>query len=248
VTANKSNANPSTANPSMANPSTAIPVVTIDGPSGSGKGTVSRAVAKALGWSLLDSGALYRLVALAGRQAGVPLDDAPALARLAEGFDIRFDAGPQGEEIVRLAGRDVTRDIRTEEAGNDASKVAALPAVRTALLQRQRRFAVPPGLVADGRDMGTVVFPAAQVKIFLTASPAERAQRRHKQLKEKGVTATLAALSLEIAERDKRDITRSASPLVASADAVLLDTTGMSIDAVVERVLSVARERLALGV
>jgi cytidylate kinase len=221
------------------------PVLTIDGPSGSGKGTVSRAVAKALGWHLLDSGALYRLVALAARRVGVPLDDAAALANVAERFDIGFESGPAGEEIVRLEGQDVTRDIRTEEAGSDASKVASLPQVRAVLLERQRRFAVPPGLVADGRDMGTVVFPRAPVKIFLTASPEERALRRHKQLKEKGVAATLAALSLEIAERDRRDITRSVSPLIASADAVLLDTTGMSIDAVVERVLGVVRGRLA---
>jgi len=227
---------------------TALPVLTIDGPSGSGKGTVSRAVAKALGWRLLDSGALYRLVALGACRAGIALDDAPAISNLAEHIDMRFGSGEGGEEIVWLGGRDVTRDIRTEEAGNDASKVAAIPAVRAALLERQRRFAVPPGLVADGRDMGTVVFPLAQVKIFLTASPAERAQRRHKQLKEKGVTATLAALSLEIAERDRRDITRSASPLVASADAVLLDTTGMPVDAVVERVLGIARGRLWPGV
>jgi cytidylate kinase len=224
---------------------TDVPILTIDGPSGSGKGTISRAAASALGWGLLDSGALYRLVALAGRQAGVSLDDAPGLSKLAAAFDIRFGSDPAGGEIVWLEGQEVTRDIRTEGAGNDASKVAALPAVRAALLERQRRFAVPPGLVADGRDMGTVVFPEAQVKIFLTASPAERALRRHKQLKEKGVAATLAALSLEIAERDQRDITRSASPLVASADAVLLDTTGMSVDAVVERVLGVARGRLS---
>jgi len=227
---------------------TALPVLTIDGPSGSGKGTVSRAVAKALGWRLLDSGALYRLVALGACRAGIALDDAPAISNLAEHIDMRFGSGEGGEEIVWLGGRDVTRDIRTEEAGNDASKVAAIPAVRAALLERQRRFAVPPGLVADGRDMGTVVFPLAQVKIFLTASPAERAQRRHKQLKEKGVTATLAALSLEIAERDRRDTTRSASPLVASADAILLDTTGMSVEAVVERVLGIARKRLSPGV
>jgi CMP/dCMP kinase len=222
-----------------------VPVLTIDGPSGSGKGTVSRAAAKALGWRLLDSGALYRLVALAGRRAAVGLDDAPRLSKFAQALDIRFGSGPAGEEIVWLEGRDVTRDIRTEEAGNDASRVAALPAVRTALLERQRRFALPPGLVADGRDMGTVVFPGARVKIFLTASPQERALRRHKQLKEKGVTANLAALSLEIAERDRRDMTRSASPLVASADAVLLDTTGMSVDAVVDRVLEIARGRLS---
>ena len=227
---------------------TEVPVLTIDGPSGSGKGTVSRAAARALGWHLLDSGALYRLVALAGRRAGVALDDEPGLGKLAAAFDTRFGSGAAGEEIVWLEGRDVTRDIRTEGAGNDASRVAAFPAVRAALLERQRGFAVPPGLVADGRDMGTVVFPGAPVKIFLTASPSERALRRHKQLKEKGVAATLAALSLEIAERDERDIKRSASPLVASADAVLLDTTGMSVDAVVGRVLEIVRGRLSLGV
>src|SRR5277367_5097296 len=222
-----------------------VHVMTIDGPSGSGKGTVSRAAAKALGWALLDSGALYRLVALAGRQAAISLGDGPSLARLAGEIDIRFGSGPSDEEIVWLGGRDVTGAIRTEQAGNDASKVAAFPPVRAALLERQRRFAQPPGLVADGRDMATVVFPEAEVKIFLTASAEERALRRHKQLKEKGVAANLAALSLEIAERDMRDSTRTASPLVASADAVLLDTTGMSVDAVVERVLAIARGRLS---
>ena len=218
-----------------------VAVITIDGPSGSGKGTISRAVAKRLGWALLDSGALYRLVALAARRASVSLDDAAALRGLAERFNIRFGSNESGEEVVWLDEEDVTRAIRTEGAGNDASKVAALAPVRAALLERQRRFAVPPGLVADGRDMGTVVFPRAKVKIFLTASPAERALRRYKQLKEKGVTANLAALSLEIAERDERDSTRSASPLVASADATMLDTTGMSVDDVVERVLRIAR-------
>jgi CMP/dCMP kinase len=225
-----------------------VPVITIDGPSGSGKGTVSRAAARALGWALLDSGALYRLVALAGRKAGIRLDDGAGLARLAASFDIRFGSGESGEEVVWLDGEQVTGAIRTEGAGNDASKVAALPVVRAALLERQRRFAIPPGLVADGRDMGTVVFPQAEVKIFLTASAAERAARRHKQLKEKGVAATLAALSLEIAERDLRDTNRAISPLVPSADAVLLDTTAMSVDAVVERVLEVARGRLSRGV
>jgi CMP/dCMP kinase len=218
-----------------------VPVITIDGPSGSGKGTISRAVARTLGWALLDSGALYRLVALAARRAAISLDDAGRLGSLAERFSIRFGSNESGEEVVWLDEQDVTRAIRTEEAGNDASKVAALAPVRAALLERQRRFAVPPGLVADGRDMGTVVFPQARCKIFLTASPVERAQRRYKQLKEKGVTANLAALSLEIAERDERDSTRSASPLVASADATMLDTTGMSVDDVVERVLRVAR-------
>ena len=219
--------------------------MTIDGPSGSGKGTVSRAAARALGWALLDSGALYRLVALAARKAGVSLDDGRRLARLAERFDIRFGSDAAGEEVVWLDGQEVTGAIRTEEAGNDASKVAALPLVRAALLERQRRFAVPPGLVADGRDMGTVVFPQAEVKIFLTASAAERAARRHKQLKEKGVAANLAALSLEIAERDRRDMNRAISPLVASADAVLLDTTGMSVDAGDRARLADGPERLS---
>ena len=218
-----------------------VPVITIDGPSGSGKGTISRAVARSLGWGLLDSGALYRLVALAARRAHVSLSDAAGLGRLAERFNIRFGSTQSGEEAVWLDGEDVTQAIRTEGAGNDASKVAVLAPVRAALLERQRRFAVSPGLVADGRDMGTVVFPHAKVKIFLTASPAERALRRYKQLKEKGVTANLAALSLEIAERDERDSTRSASPLVASADATMLDTTGMSVDDVIERVLRAAR-------
>jgi cytidylate kinase len=205
------------------------PIIAIDGPSGSGKGTVSRAVAAELGWRLLDSGALYRLVALAARKAGAALEDGPGLARLAERTDFRFGAAPAGGEMVWLDGADVTLAVRTETAGNDASKIAALPELRAALLQRQRDFAEPPGLVADGRDMGTVVFPTAEVKIFLTASAEE-----------------LAALSTEIAERDRRDTTRSASPLVASADAVLLDTTGMSVEAVVGRILEVARGRLQI--
>jgi cytidylate kinase len=222
-----------------------VQVMTIDGPSGSGKGTVSRAAARALGWALLDSGALYRLVALAARNSGVSLEDGPGLAALAEGLDLEFGSDSAGDEVVRLDGQEVTDAIRTEEAGNDASKVAAVAPVRAALLERQRRFAVPPGLVADGRDMGTVVFPQARLKIFLTASAAERALRRYKQLKEKGVAANLAALSLEIAERDRRDTNRAISPLIPSADAVLLDTTGMSVDEVVERVLGLARGRLS---
>src|SRR5271170_5082782 len=227
-------------------PSMHVPIITIDGPSGSGKCTVSRAVAKALGWGLLDSGALYRLTALAGRRASVSLSDGSALARLATQFDIRFGSTPSGDELVWLDGLEVSQIIRTEEAGRDASQVAALPAVRAALLERQRRFAIPPGLVADGRDMGTVVFPEAEVKIFLDASPDERASRRYKQLKEKGVAANLAALSLDIAERDRRDSMRAASPLVASADAVMMDTTGMSVDAVIGRVLNMARGRLLI--
>jgi CMP/dCMP kinase len=220
-----------------------VPVIAIDGPSGSGKGTVSRAVAQQLGWNLLDSGALYRLVALAGHQAGIELTDETALARLAEHLDLRFGSDAAGHEAIWLGGSEVTRAIRTENAGNDASKVAALAPVRRALLARQRRFAVAPGLVADGRDMGTVVFPHAGLKIYLNAHADERALRRYKQLKEKGLTANLAALSLEIAHRDRRDATRAVSPLVAGADAVLLDSTGMPIDAVVAQVVELARQR-----
>ena len=221
----------------------AVPVLTIDGPSGSGKGTISRSVARALNWRLLDSGALYRLVALAGRQAGVSLEDGAALARLAQTFDIRFGSDAAGEEIIHLAGQDVTRAIRTELAGNDASKVAALPQVRAALLQRQRLFAAPPGLVADGRDMGTVVFPAAPLKVFLTASPEERARRRHKQLKDKGSGVSLAALSREIAERDLRDSTRAVAPLRPAADAHVIDSTHLAIQGVVDQVLELGRSR-----
>ena len=218
-------------------------LITIDGPSGSGKGAVSRALAKALGFALLDSGAIYRLIALAGLKAGVSLTDGPALARLASRLNIRFGSTHDGSEQIWLDGEDVTQAIRTEEAGNDASKVAALIPVREALLGRQRRFAENTGLVADGRDMGTVVFPNAGLKIFLVADPSERARRRYKQLKEKGLPASLASLSQEIAERDRRDATRSVSPLVPSHDAVILDSTHLSVDAVVASVLSLAKER-----
>jgi cytidylate kinase len=220
-----------------------VPVLTIDGPSGSGKGTVARQVADRLGWHLLDSGALYRLVALAARNRSIPLDDESAVARIAQQLDVRFGADAAGEEQIWLAAEEVSAQIRTEQAGEGASKVAALPAVRTALMDRQRSFATPPGLVADGRDMGTVIFPAAQLKIFLTASPAERAQRRYKQLKDKGLDANLAALSLEIAERDRRDASRPIAPLRPADDAHVIDSTSMSIDAVVARVLELAAQR-----
>ena len=216
------------------------PVLTIDGPSGSGKGTISRRVASRLGWHLLDSGALYRLVALAGARAGLDPADEPGHAALAGRMRVRFGEDARGEEQIWLGepAEDVTRAIRTEEAGQGASRVAAWPSVRAALLQRQQDFAQPPGLVADGRDMGTVVFPQAPVKIFLTASAEERARRRHKQLNDKGSGASLAALSLEIAERDRRDSTRAVAPLKPAADAVILDSTGLSIEAVVERVMA----------
>ena len=214
-----------------------VPILTIDGPSGSGKGTISRAVARHLGWHLLDSGALYRLVALAGSLQGISPDDPEGHVRVAGAMDVVFGVSPDGGELVTLAGRDVTADIRSETAGQGASRVAAWPVVRMALLERQRAFAAPPGLVADGRDMGTVVFTQADLKIFLTASPDERALRRYKQLKDKGSGVSLAALSREIAERDLRDSTRAVAPLRPASDARVLDSTGLSIEAVVAQVL-----------
>jgi cytidylate kinase len=220
----------------------AVPIVTIDGPSSSGKGTISRLVAERVGWNLLDSGALYRLVALAGELRNVDAEDVGEHVSLARTMRVEFGSR-DGEERVLLDGQDITTRLRTETTGAGASRVAAWPAVRAALLDRQRAFATPPGLVADGRDMGTVIFPEARLKVFLTASAEERAQRRHKQLIEKGSAASLAALSREIAERDLRDSTRQVAPLRPAPDAHLLDSTGLSIEAVVERVISLGRER-----
>jgi CMP/dCMP kinase len=223
-------------------PNHSIPVITIDGPSGSGKGTVARRVAEHLGWHLLDSGALYRLVAYAAsRQQPSPVGEEEH-ARIALHLDARFGADPQGNELIWLEGEPVTAAIRTEQAGDGASRVAAMPAVRAALMDRQRAFLQPPGLVADGRDMGTVVFPTAPLKIFLTASADERARRRYNQLKDKGVGANLAALSLEIAERDRRDASRPVAPLRPAADAVTIDSTSLTVEAVVARVLTLFRE------
>jgi cytidylate kinase len=219
-----------------------IPIVTIDGPSSSGKGTISRIVAARVGWNLLDSGALYRLVALGGILRGLDPDDVEQHVAVARSMRVEFGSVNSGEERVLLDGKEVTGKIRTEEAGAGASRVAAWPAVRAALMERQRSFATPPGLVADGRDMGTVVFPGAPLKVFLTATAEERAQRRHKQLIGKGPAASLAALSREIAERDLRDSTRQVAPLKPAPDAHMLDSTGLSIEAVVERVLSLGRE------
>jgi cytidylate kinase len=222
---------------------TRVPVLTIDGPSGSGKGTISRRVAQRLGWALLDSGALYRLVAVSAMRAGLHADDVAGHAALAGAMTVRFDIRADGSEQILLDGEDVTAEVRGELAGGGASRVAAWGPVRSALLQRQRDFARAPGLVADGRDMGTVVFPEAPLKIFLTASAAERALRRYNQLKDKGSGVSLAALSREIAERDERDTQRALAPLKAADDAIVVDSTSLDIDEVVERVMRLAHDR-----
>jgi cytidylate kinase len=220
----------------------AVPVLTIDGPSGAGKGTVSRKVADALRWNLLDSGALYRLVGLAAFRRGVPLDSPADLARLVNDIDIAFSSTANGGERVTLDGVDVGADIRTEDCGELASRVAAVPAVRAALVDKQHGFRQPPGLVADGRDMGTVIFPDAPLKIFLTASARERARRRHKQLKQKGIDGTFCDLYDDIRRRDRRDEERGVAPLAPAPDAMLLDTTSMSIDEVVATVTRLAQK------
>ena len=214
-----------------------VPVITIDGPSGSGKGTVARLLASRLGWHLLDSGALYRALALAAIDAQVSFDDAEALAELAVALDLHFEDGAE-QTRVTLGGRNVDAQLREESTGEAASQVARHPAVRTALHERQAAFARPPGLVADGRDMGTVIFPAAPYKFFLTASAQARAQRRHKQLNDKGNSVSLAALAREIGERDRRDSERSTAPLKPAADAVIIDSTALDIDAVMAKLVA----------
>jgi cytidylate kinase len=209
-----------------------VPVITVDGPAASGKGTIAAGVAQSLAYHQLDSGSLYRLVALAALDAGVATDDEAKLASIADNLDVAFRSG----RIV-LQGRDVTDRIRAEDMGAAASRVAVHPSVRTALIGRQRAFRRPPGLVADGRDMGTVVFPDATLKVFLTASQEERAGRRYKQLIEKGIPVTIESLLRDIRERDARDAGRVTAPLAAAADAVILDTTGMTIAAAIQFVL-----------
>ena len=215
------------------------PVIAIDGPSASGKGTVAQLVARDLGFHYLDSGALYRLVALAALEAGLNLDDGLRVSDIALNINTKFNG-----ETVRIGSRDVTDAIRAESISGAASQVAALPGVRDALITRQRAFRRPPGLVADGRDMGSVVFPDATLKIFLTASPEERANRRHKQLMEKGIDASINTLLQDILDRDTRDTTRATAPLQKSVDAVEIDTTGMTIAAVVAQVLAQCRHAL----
>jgi len=214
-----------------------LKVITIDGPSGSGKGTIAGLLARQLGWRLLDSGALYRLLAFAARNHGIELSNEAALKTLGAHLDVQFFAEANGQRIV-LEGEEVTDLIRTEQVGDDASQVAALPCVREALLQRQRDFLQEQGLVADGRDMGTVVFPQAPLKVFLTAGAEERARRRFLQLKGKGEDVRLASLLDEIRARDARDTQRSASPLKPAVDALVLDSTELSIEQVLERILS----------
>ncbi len=226
----------------------AIPVITIDGPGGSGKGTIAGLLASRLGWNLLDSGALYRVLAFAAVNHGVSLTNAESLEMLAGHLDVQFVAVEDArEQHIILEGEEVTRALRTETVGAGASQVAAIPGVRAALLQRQRAFREAPGLVADGRDMGTVVFADAELKIYLTAGAEERAGRRHRQLLEKGETANLASLLDEIVARDDRDMNRSIAPLRPADDAIQIDSTQMSIEEVLEMVHQEAQKRDLLG-
>jgi len=216
--------------------SAAIPVVTIDGPSGTGKGTIAGIVARKLNWNMLDSGALYRLTAFAAIKHDIDLKDKLEVSRVAEQLDVEFVPGADQHVAIMLEGEDVTDAIRTETAGNNASMIAVIPEVRQALLNRQHAFLRAPGLVADGRDMGTVIFPHAPLKIYLTASADERARRRHKQLKGKGLNANIGSLSREISERDERDSNRAVAPLKPAEDAEILDTSDLSIEEVVQSV------------
>lgn len=222
------------------------PVITIDGPSGAGKGTLCKALAETLQWHLLDSGAIYRVLALAALHHQVAIDSEEALVPLAAHLDVRFEV-EQGQLNVVLEGENVSQAIRNETVGNTASQIAAFPRVREALLRRQRAFRAAPGLIADGRDMGTVVFPDAPVKIFLDASSEERAHRRMRQLQEKGFSVNFERLLSEIKERDDRDRNRAVAPLMPAADALVLDSTRLTIDEVIAKALAHARQILALS-
>ena len=222
-----------------------VPIITVDGPSGTGKGTVCSYLTDWLGWHFLDSGALYRVLALAAQRHQINSDDETALAELAENLNVEFKVAGAGSLVnVMLDGENVTDAIRTEEAGNAASRVAPIVAVRNALFSRQKAFHKTPGLIADGRDMGTVVFPEATLKIFLIASAEERAKRRLKQLMDKGISANLRDLSADIAERDERDSTRAVSPLKPAEDAVIVDTSELGIDEVVAKVSDLVKKQI----
>jgi len=221
-----------------------IPVITIDGPSGAGKGTAARLVAEQLGWHLLDSGAIYRVLAVATLHHQLSIEEEEPLIPIAAHLDVQFEITSEGEGKVILEGEDVSKSIRTEEVGAIASKIAAFPRVREALLRRQRAFKVAPGLVADGRDMGTVVFVDAPVKVFLTASAEERAQRRFNQLKENGFDVKIGRLLDDIRQRDERDQTRTVAPLIPAEGALLVDSTDLSIDEVVAEILTFANGKL----
>ncbi|MGR8998978.1 MAG: (d)CMP kinase [Gammaproteobacteria bacterium] len=216
-----------------------IPVLTIDGPSGAGKGTVSRLVAKKLGWNYLDSGSIYRSLAIALQKTSVDLANVSEIVKVAQAMALEFECGD--ELIVKLNGEDITDQLGLESTGSTASQIAALPEVRRVLLQKQQDFRRPPGLVADGRDMGTIVFPDAEIKVFLTASAAKRAERRYKQLMEKEIDVNLAKLTNDIEARDRRDMEREAAPLAMAVDALYIDSSDMAIDAVVEEVLNLIR-------
>jgi len=216
-----------------------IPVLTIDGPSGAGKGTVSRTVAKKLGWHYLDSGSIYRSLAIAALDAGVDLQDVAKVVEVAKNIQLEFECGD--ELVVILNGTDITDRLPTETTGNTASIIAAYPDVRAVLLQKQKDFQQAPGLIADGRDMGTVVFPEASNKVFLTASAEERASRRYKQLKEKGIDANLVQITKEIEVRDRRDQDRATAPLKAAEDALYIDSSNLSVDQVIEEVMNLVQ-------
>lgn len=223
-----------------------IPVITIDGPSGTGKGTICHLLALHLNWHVLDSGCIYRVLAYAAKKKSLSFEDVESLVKLAHDMNVRFEASPHLKSRVLLDNQDVFDELRTEECGQDASKIAVIPKVRDALLERQRAFATPPGLVTDGRDMGTLVFPKAQLKIFLYASEEKRAERRYLQLKKKGIYVSIAQVINELAIRDARDRSRECAPLIPAEDAIQIDTSDLTVEQVFDKVVTLVNERLSV--